>query len=89
MAELIGGIEPPRRVKIAGHTTTQTKISVNALGTDPFQFRGDLLPQLNKSGTVTPNITQAICLYMEARDCYTKHHAGYLSLYGRISTPGP
>jgi len=60
MAELVGGIKLPRHVKIIGNTTTQTKISVNALGTDPFHFRGDLLSQLNKSGTITPDITQAV-----------------------------
>jgi len=60
MAELVGGIELPRHVKIVGNTTTQTKISVNAQGTDPFHFRGDLLSQLNKPWTVAPNITQAV-----------------------------
>ena len=60
MAELIGGVKLPRHVKIVGDTTSQTKISVNALGTDPFHFRGDLLSQLNKSGTITPDITQAV-----------------------------
>ena len=60
MAELVGGIKLPRHVKIIGNTTTQTKISVNAQGADPFQFRGDLLSQLNKTGTITPDITQAV-----------------------------
>ena len=64
MAELIGSVKLSCRVKIVGHTYTQTKIPVNALGADPFQLRGDLLSQLNKPYTVAPNIVQAICLYM-------------------------
>ena len=60
MAELVGGIKLSRHVKIVGNTTTQTKISVNALGTDPFQICGNLRSQLNKTGTITPDITQAV-----------------------------
>jgi hypothetical protein len=47
-------------VKIVGDATTQTKISVNALGADTLHIQGDLFSQLNKSGTITPDIAQAI-----------------------------